>query len=83
MVRLSEWKAFIDHHASKDVYCALIFMSQEMYIVGNHNYSREHKSVTASDLLTFFRADLIQSKASWKLSSTSDWLLFAWKDVNY
>ena len=26
------------------------------------------------DLFTFFRADLIQSEASWKLSSTSDWL---------
>ena len=27
------------------------------------------------DLFTFFRADLIQSEASWKLSSTSDWLM--------
>ena len=40
-VRLSEWKALTGHHASKDVYCALIFMlrkkSQEMYIVGNNN----------------------------------------------
>ena len=33
------------------------------------------KSVTAFDLFTFFRADLIQSEASWKLSSTSDWLM--------
>ena len=32
-------------------------------------------SVTAFDLFTFFRADLIQSEASWKLSSTSDWLM--------
>ena len=41
MARLFECKALTGHHASKDVYCALIFMlkkkSQEMYIVGNHN----------------------------------------------
>ena len=37
-------------------------------------YSKEPKNVTASDLFTFFRTDLIQSEASWKLSSTSDWL---------
>ena len=35
------------------------------------------KSVTAFDLFTFFRTDLIQSEASWKLSSTSDWLMSA------
>ena len=40
-------------------------------------YSKEPKSVTAFELLTFFRADLIQSEASWKLSSTSDWLMSA------
>ena len=40
------------------------------------------KSVTAFDLFTFFRADLIQSEASWKLSSTSDWLMSAWKNVS-
>ena len=34
------------------------------------------------DLFTFFRADLIQSEASWKLSSTSDWLISAWKNVS-
>ena len=34
------------------------------------------------NLFTFFRADLIQSEASWKLSSTSDWLMSAWKNVN-
>ena len=37
-------------------------------------YSREPKSMTASDLFAFFRTDLIQSESSWKLSSTSDWL---------
>ena len=37
-------------------------------------------SVTAFDLFTFFRADLIQSEASWKLSSTSDWLMSVWKE---
>ena len=46
-------------------------------------YSKEPKSVTAFDLFTFFRADLIQSEASWKLSSTSDWLMSAWKKVSY
>ena len=40
-------------------------------------YSKETKSVTAFDLFTFFHADLIQSEASWKLSSTSDWLMSA------
>ena len=34
------------------------------------------------DLFTFFRADFIQSEANWKLSSTSDWLMAAWKNVN-
>ena len=27
-------------------------------------------------------SDLIQSEASWKLSSTSDWLMSAWKNVS-
>ena len=36
--------------------------------------SKEPKSVTAFNLFTFFRTDFIQSEASWKLSSTSDWL---------
>ena len=31
--------------------------------------------VTAFDLFTFFRADFVQSEASWKLSSTSDRLV--------
>ena len=39
--------------------------------------SKEPKSVTTSDLFAFFRTDLIQSESSWKLSSTSDWLMFA------
>ena len=38
-------------------------------------YSKGPKRVTAFDLFIFFRADLIQSEASWKLSSTSDWLM--------
>ena len=46
-------------------------------------YSKEPKSVTAFDLFTFFCADFIQSEASWKLSSTSDWLMSAWKNVSY
>ena len=33
--------------------------------------------MTAFDLLTFIRTDLIQSEVSWKLSSTSDWLMSA------
>ena len=40
-------------------------------------YSKELKSVTACDLFTFFRTDLIQSEAGWKLSSTSDLLTSA------
>ena len=44
-------------------------------------YSKEPKRVTAFDLFTFFRTDFIQSEASWKLSSTSDWLIPAWKNV--
>ena len=45
-------------------------------------YSKEPKSVTTFDLFTFFHTDLIQSEASWKLSSTSDWLMSAWKNVS-
>ena len=30
-----------------------------------------------TDLFAFFRTDLIQSESSWKLSSTSDWLMIA------
>ena len=45
-------------------------------------YSNEPKSVTAFNLFTFFHTDLIQSEASWKLSSTSDWLMSAWKNVS-
>ena len=37
-------------------------------------YSKECTSVAAFDLFTFFRT-VIQSEASWKLSSTSDWLM--------
>ena len=39
--------------------------------------SKEPKSVTALNLFTFFRADLIQSETSWKLSSTYDWFMSA------
>ena len=46
------------------------------------NYSKEPKSVTTFDLFTFFRTGVIQSEASWKLSSTYDWLMPAWKDVS-
>ena len=45
-------------------------------------YSKEPKNETAFDLFTFFRTDLIQSEASWKLSSTFDWLMSAWKNVS-
>ena len=40
-------------------------------------HSKEPKSVTAFDLFTFFCTGLIQSEASWKLSSTADWLMSA------
>ena len=46
-------------------------------------YSKEPKSVNAFGLFTFFRTDLIQSEASWKPSSTSDWLMSAWKNVSW
>ena len=45
-------------------------------------YSNDPKSVTAFDLFTFCRTDSIQSEASWKLSSSSDWLMSASKNVN-
>ena len=45
-------------------------------------YSKEPKNDTAFDLFTFFRTDLIQSEVSWKLSSTFDWLMSAWKNVS-
>ena len=43
---------------------------------GLKHYSKEPKNVTAFDLLASFHADLIQSEASWKLSSTSDFRTF-------
>ena len=46
------------------------------------SYSKDPKSVTAFDLFTFCRTDSIQSEASWKLSSSSDWLMSASKNVN-
>ena len=48
----------------------------------NMFYNKEPKSITTFDLFKFFRADLIQSEASWKLSSTFDWLMSAWKNVS-
>ena len=48
----------------------------------SETYSKGPKSVTAFNLFPFSRADLIQSEASWKLSSTFDWLLYAWKNAN-
>ena len=55
MARLSEWKVLTGHHASKDVYCALIFMlkkkkSQEMYIVGNHNINKSIKQIQKTSI---------------------------------
>ena len=38
--------------------------------------------MTTFDLFTFFHKDLIQSEASEKLSSTSDWLMSAGKNVS-
>ena len=43
----------------------------------DRSYSLEPKSVTAFDLSTFFHTNLIQSEASWKWPSTSDWLTSA------
>ena len=40
-------------------------------------YSKEPKNLAAFYLFLFFRTDLIQSEASWKLSSTSDWFMSA------
>ena len=37
--------------------------------MGREPHSKEPKSVTALDLFTFFRADLIQSEARWKLKT--------------
>ena len=45
-------------------------------------YCKELKSVTAFDLFTyctFFRADSIQLEVSWKLPSSSDWLIREFK----
>ena len=37
--------------------------------------------MTVFDLFTFFCSDLIQWEDSWKLSSTSDWLLSTWQNT--
>ena len=55
----------------------LAFLGCCVYTKAGRILRQEAKSVTAFDLFTFFRADLIQSEASWKLSSTSDWLMSA------
>ena len=47
------------------------------------SHSKEPKSVTAFDLFTFFRTDLVQSEASWKLSSASDWSMSCMKECIY
>ena len=46
------------------------------------HYSKGPKRVMAFDFFTFFCTDLIQSEASWKLSSISDWLMSALKNVS-
>jgi len=50
--------------------------------VATTTHSKEDKSATAFDLITFFCADLIQSEDSWILSSTFDWLTSAQKNVS-
>ena len=45
-------------------------------------YSKKAQKCDRFNLFTFFCADLIQSEASSKLTSTSDWLLSAWKNVS-
>ena len=54
----------------------------DIVLFRGNGYSKEPKSVTTFDLFTLFCADFIQSEASWKLSSTSDWLMSAWKNVS-
>ena len=54
----------------------------DIVLFRGNGYSKEPKSVSAFDLFTFFCADFIQSEASWKLSTTSDWLMSAWKNVS-
>ena len=50
-------------------------MKRQFKIDNQNVYSKEPKSVTAFNLFTFFRTDLIQSEGSWKLSSSSDCLM--------
>ena len=40
-------------------------------------YSEKAQKCDRFNLFTFFRAYLIQSEASWKLTSTFDWLISA------
>ena len=57
------------------------FYKKHVVVAVVNFYSKEPKSVTTLDLFTFFCTDLIQSGASWKLSSTSDWLMSTWKNT--
>ena len=76
----SVWKfqIFKEQSNSSHHCCPYYYNDIDVYIT----YSKEPKSVPPFDLFTFFRVHLIQSEASWKLSSTSDWLMSTWKNVN-
>ena len=39
-------------------------------------------SRTTFDLFTFHHADLIQSEVNWKLTSASDWIMTAQKNLD-
>ncbi len=52
------------------------------YAASKGTYSKAPKSVTAFNLFTFFRADLIQSDVNCKLSTAFDWIKSARKNVN-
>jgi len=55
----------------------LAFLGCCVYAKAGRILRQGAKSVTAFYSFTLFCADLIQSEASWKLSSTSDWLMSA------
>ena len=71
----SKWSLLYNSYVSKIYNLAMIKVFSIAAL--ERITARNTKVLPAFDLFTFFCANLIQSEASWKLSSTSDWLMSA------
>ena len=71
----SKWSLLYNSYVSKIYNLAMIKVFSIAAL--ERITARSTKVLPAFDLFTFFCANLIQSEASSKLSSTSDWLMSA------